>query len=205
MAACASRSYDLRASKKELRVKFTAVRRAISKSRRAALDEAIRNNLFASDVYRRAKTLLIYDAVNLEIVTRPIVERALSDGIAVAYPRCERENHTMTFHFAKPSELSPGAYGICEPPGDAPAFDPSASCGDQTLCIVPALVYDRDGYRLGYGGGYYDRFLPHFRGVTAGMIYDELLTARLPRGKFDRAVSLIITESGIRDAVKEET
>ena len=66
-----------------------------------------------------------------------------------------------------------------------------------SVCIVPALVYDKQGFRLGYGKGYYDRFLSGFHGVTAGLIYSDFVVKSLPRGRFDKASDIAITEKGV--------
>lgn len=66
------------------------------------------------------------------------------------------------------------------------------------LCIVPGLCFDAEGYRLGYGKGYYDRFLSAFRGVTVGICYTACTQWRLPHGRYDRQIQLLITEKYIR-------
>ena len=67
------------------------------------------------------------------------------------------------------------------------------------LCVVPGLSFDEEGYRLGYGKGYYDRFLSRFRGVTVGACYSGCVRRILPHGYFDRPVDILITERGIRN------
>ena len=79
----------------------------------------------------------------------------------------------------------------------ASADAPIAQITRATLCVVPALAFDRSGYRLGYGGGYYDRLLAEFCGRTVGLFYHEFLQDELPRGIYDRAVELLITEKEV--------
>ena len=87
-------------------------------------------------------------------------------------------------------ELERGAYSIPEPRADAEVF----SHRRHALCIVPALAFDRRGFRLGYGGGYYDKFLKEFDGVSLGVTYDALIADKLPTGVYDVPVDVIITE-----------
>ena len=87
-------------------------------------------------------------------------------------------------------ELKSGAYGIPEPSSGAPEIPPDGI----SLVIVPALSCDRNGYRLGYGGGYYDRFLARTRAVAAALCAESRLTDELPREPFDLPCNYIITE-----------
>ena len=106
----------------------------------------------------------------------------------------------MTFHFVSDlSELTTGNYGIPEPPAENPCYS-----GESALCVVPALSYDRLGHRIGYGGGYYDRFLSTFTGESCGFVYRELLAPALPREPHDMAVSYIITEKEVLRAERKE-
>ena len=90
-------------------------------------------------------------------------------------------------------DLSAGAYGI---------FEPKEGCKEalfdsETLCIVPGLSFDKDGYRLGFGKGYYDRFLASFPGKTVGLCYEECVCEKTIRDKFDKSVSALITDTEI--------
>lgn len=101
----------------------------------------------------------------------------------------------MTYHLVNSvDELLPGAYKIPEPHARKPEYKDDG----KALCLVPALVYDTDGYRLGYGKGYYDRYLTNFSGSTAGVIYSDFICDRVPRGRFDLAVEILVTEKGVR-------
>ena len=89
-------------------------------------------------------------------------------------------------------ELARGSYGICEPTGERELF------GDEnTLCVVPAAVFSKDGYRIGYGKGYYDRFLADFKGISVGFSYDATLVDSLPFDEYDARLDMIITEKGV--------
>ena len=88
-------------------------------------------------------------------------------------------------------DLEPGAFGILEP---RPSPERLLSEWKGCLCVVPALACDRKGYRLGYGGGYYDRFLRNFPGVKALILYKKCLVEHIWHGRYDVAVDLIVTE-----------
>ena len=111
----------------------------------------------------------------------------------VALPVTHKEIPKITFHKINSlSELKVGEYGIPEPAPSAPEI----KGGEKTICIVPALAYDKDGNRLGYGGGYYDRFLSTYKGISILAIYSFLYTDSLPTDEYDMAVHRIITEKG---------
>ena len=98
----------------------------------------------------------------------------------------------MDFYFIKSyDDLSPGKYGILEP---VPERCEKAVDFLRGLCLVPGLSFDLQGYRLGFGKGYYDRFLSDFGGTTVGICYSKCTMGELPRGTFDRAVDIVLTE-----------
>lgn len=84
-----------------------------------------------------------------------------------------------------------GSFGVLEP---APDPDKKIEQISNALCVVPAFCYDRFGFRLGYGKGYYDRFLSAYEGRLIGICYQECMSSRLPHGRYDRAVELVVTE-----------
>ena len=94
-------------------------------------------------------------------------------------------------------ELAPAAYGIPEPPEDAPVYDPAKDSGS-AICFVPGLVYDRMGYRVGYGKGFYDRYLSAFSGCKIGVVYSDYILKSVPRGRFDVKVDILLTEKGVK-------
>ena len=126
-----------------------------------------------------------------EIDVMPIFFAAIADGKRVAFPRCEADR-SMTFYYVKTeSELESGAYGIREPRRELETVAKDAF--NESICIVPGLVFDREGYRVGYGGGYYDRFLAKYTGTTVAPVRDGFLyDGKLPKDKFDVNVQWII-------------
>ena len=145
------------------------------------------------DEYKSADTLLLYFPTKSEPDLTSLANLAWKDGKAVAFPISRTEDLTLDFRTVSDlSELCVGAYGIREPNENA---EP-AVLTENTLCIVPALAVDVDGYRLGYGKGYYDRFLSAFSGKALLPIHSSLVCQRLPRLDTDVKIRTIITEMG---------
>ena len=104
----------------------------------------------------------------------------------------------MQYHLVSSlDELAQDSYGILEPPPENPIYDPENDLGS-AVCFVPGLVYDKAGYRLGYGKGFYDRYLSHFSGCTLGVVYSDYILPTVPRGRFDVSVDILLTEKGVK-------
>ncbi|NLB16100.1 MAG: 5-formyltetrahydrofolate cyclo-ligase [Clostridiales bacterium] len=165
---------------------------------RSLLDGAIITRITGLACFRFANAVLLYMPTGTEIDVRPLITASLEAGKLTALPRCG-DNHSMTFHIIEsPDQLSAGAFGILEPDIDLPAYDPRNAEKDLALCVIPAVAWDKNGYRLGSGGGYYDRFLPGFAGARAGLAYEEDILDSLPRGRYDIRSDFIVTEKGVR-------
>ena len=119
-------------------------------------DQAIYERLISMEQYRRAKTIVVYVSKELEVDTRRLMEKAWEDGKKVAAPRCVENTRLMNMHLiTSMDDLQEGAYGILEPKESLPILEDTKNA----VCIVPAFCNDYRGYRVGYGGGYYDRYL----------------------------------------------
>jgi 5-formyltetrahydrofolate cyclo-ligase len=161
-------------------------------------DEKIIQTATSLVSFRHADIILLYAPIKSEIDVMPIFELAKEKGKKVAFPRCNAEDHSMVFHYTESKEdFESGAYGLFEPYAHLPSFDPEASGQKNVLCVVPAVVYDRRGYRVGYGGGYYDRFFGKFRPASIGVIYEEFILRSVPHGRFDISVDVVVSERGI--------
>ena len=189
---------ELRERKNRIREKFKALRREMDSELKRRYDESICERFMTLASYRFADALLFYAPLKGEIDVMPIAEDALSKGKTVAFPRCDRTEHTMTYHIVTDlSQLKEGSYGIREPDPSLPIYDPAARRGGNAVCFVPALAFDRKGYRIGYGKGYYDRYLGRFGGARMGISYSFCVENELPRGRFDTAVDFLVTEKGV--------
>lgn len=148
--------------------------------------------------YRQARSLLVYVSFRTEVETGGLIRAALADGKAVLVPKVQRQPKALlAFRIRRfPDDLQPGAYGILEPAPASTEFWPP----DQIdLVVVPGLGFDRQGRRLGYGGGYYDRFLsgPASGAVAAGLAFAEQVVEALPADPFDCRLDLIVTDQDV--------
>ena len=187
---------DIRALKMRLREEYRAKRTALTEEDKRRRDERIAKTVRSLWQYRDNDLLLTYVSTPIEVDTRIIIETALQDGKTVAVPRCVPQTRNMEFYrIHSLEELESGSFGVLEP---LPNKDNLVEDFSRGLCLVPAFCYDFLGYRLGYGKGYYDRFLSGFGGNMIGLCYSDCIRHRLPHGRFDRAVELIVTEKFIR-------
>lgn len=190
--------YEIRKHKTEIREYYIGKRRDIDDATKTEKDAKVSANMIASATYRYADTLLLYMPKADEINIIPIAEAGLAAGKRVAFPRCNPDDRSMVFHFVSSlDELEKSTYGLLEPPAGFPAFDTAECEKHNVVCIVPGIVYDRKGYRIGYGGGYYDRYLSSFGGTKVGVAYSDFIANSVPHGRFDLAVDVLMTERGI--------
>ncbi len=187
---------DIRPIKQELRERYKQQRRAMTEQEKAAKDRRIADYVRRLWQYNKNDTILCYVSTAIEVDTHEIIRRALADGKRVAVPRCVPGTRLMeSYYIESLDELSPGTFGVLEPTPDPEKLVKDMSSG---LCLVPALCYDLEGYRLGYGKGYYDRYLAGFGGALVGLCYSDCIERHLPHGRYDRAVETLVTEQYIR-------
>ncbi|MBQ8214375.1 MAG: 5-formyltetrahydrofolate cyclo-ligase [Clostridia bacterium] len=178
--------------KQELRAQLKEKRNSISPEEKKRMDRAIVERIAASREFRDASAVLLYAPYGSEIDLLPLVRLSRKIGKTVAFPRCDTASNTMQFYILEPdARLVMGAYRIPEPAQNAPL----CQLDEHTLCILPGLTFDKSGKRLGYGKGYYDRFLADFKGITAGAVYENLLSDDIPTEEHDRSVGLLFTEA----------
>lgn len=179
--------------KKELRKSALVWRQSMPEVQRTQKMRKILVNLSRLSIFQKAQAVMVYAATNGEVDVWPWVERLLSQGVAVAYPLPDPDSKRMDPKLIRShGDLKPGHWGILQPDKSAPSLSLDRLDG----VIVPALAFDRRGFRVGYGGGYYDRFLPrlHPRTATVGLVYHELLLDQVPRSDHDVAVHWVVTD-----------
>lgn len=158
-------------------------------------DDLICRNFLDSGIYRASEEILCYCSTGSEIDTSSIINASLRDGKKLFLPKCTDNNGNMTFYRVKDVNcLVKGAFGIYEPDE---SFCSPASGFINAVCVVPGLTFDKKGYRLGYGKGYYDRFLEKFTIISAGLCYNELISDMLPAEKHDLPVDYIFTDCSV--------
>ncbi len=187
---------DIRPIKTALREKYRRLRQEMPQEIRRSADRAIADQVRKLWQYKRNDILLTYVSTSIEVDTIQIIRQAIEDGKRVAVPRCVPGTRNMEFYYIQSiEELKPGAFGVLEPD---PTTAQEMTDYRNGLCIVPAFSYDWRGYRLGYGKGYYDRFLSRFDGSIIGICYSSCVQRSLPHGRFDRPVELLVTEDYLR-------
>lgn len=182
--------------KQRLREERLAAREALSEQERSVLDERITQKLLVTSEYSEATTVLTYVSVSSEVSTRMFIECALRDGKTVAVPRC-LPGHCLEFvAIASLEQLVAAPFNLLEPGKELPAVTEDQK--NNSICIIPALLVDTKGYRLGYGAGFYDRFLSTYPGKKICLAYQQNLSrTTLPHTAFDVAVDVVITESDV--------
>ena len=194
--------FDIREYKKSLRAKYKQILTDMSEELKASLDESIFKKLISTDVYKNCSIRLTYVSTAIEVDTFRLIRQALSDGKTVAVPKCVSGTRDMIFYVINDlSQLEPGAFSVLEP---VPERCEELKEFKGAVCIVPALAYDMEGYRLGYGKGYYDRFLSAHRGMyNIGIEYCSCTASKLIRGYFDVASDMLVTEKYIKKIKKK--
>lgn len=187
---------DIRQVKNSLRVRIKQMRADMPPELKAEYDEIIADEFLHSTSYTRSNVILTYVSTAIEVDTLRIIKAALEDGKRVACPRCIDGTRLMDFYYINSiDDLKRGSFGVLEPDADESMLYKGA---ERPVCIVPGLAFDHWGYRLGYGKGYYDRFLASYKGWTVGLCYSACIEYKLPHGRFDRAVDRLITEKFTR-------
>ena len=152
--------------KAELRKQVLQEMKAISQEQKQAIDQALTEQLLQHPFYQEAKTIATYLSFPHEFQTQELIEQALKDGKKVLIPKTYPKGR-MEFVVYDPQQLVKTSFGLLEPQGDLEVVEPSQI----DLIHVPGLAFTTEGYRIGYGGGYYDRYLEHFAGHTMSTIY----------------------------------
>ena len=180
--------------KAEARSYFLSKRSALSKEEIARSSAALCKEIACLPEFKSADTLLLFYPTRNEPELISLAEYATSLGKCVAFPISVTEGYTLCFKTVTSlDQLKVGTYGIREPSHNAP--DPMFT--EHSLCLLPALAFDRRGYRLGYGKGYYDRFLQNFVGISVGVAMNGFLCDALPNDPHDVRANMIVTETGV--------
>lgn len=185
----------LKVVKDELRRKHKKIRQACPPELKASLDGKIAEKFLSLEEYKNASTLFAYVSSSIEIGTEEIILRAFADGKKVAVPKCTDKDGNMDFYYITSYEqLKVGTFSILEP--DVEVCKPVTSYQDG-ICVVPGLCFDNFGFRVGFGKGYYDRFLQKFKGTTVGLCYSKCIEKEIPKGIYDKCVDILITDKYI--------
>lgn len=175
-------------SKLDVRKLVRGYRQSLSEEEAIMKSIKISEKLLKMEEYKRADCIYCYIDFRNEVKTKTIIRRALNDGKRVAVPKVE--NGEMEFYYIDGyDKLKIGAYGILEPEGCPLAHE------TDSLLIMPGVAFDKENHRIGYGGGYYDRYLQrpnsHFKVALA---YQFQVFSKVPYEDFDIQPDLVITE-----------
>ncbi len=177
-----------------------ALRREFGKKRAELPAEAIEKisikiceHILTLPEFQAAEQVLLYYPVKGEPSPLPLLRKAIEAGKTVGFPKSNKRELSLGFYSVESErDLVLGAYSIPEPKSGSEQLVPN----EKTLCIVPALLFSKDFHRLGYGKGFYDRFLADFCGKSAGFAMSEFVLDRLPTEKTDIPLDLLASEKG---------
>lgn len=186
---------NIKEIKTELRSGFKSKRNDMPENVKLNMDCEIQSRFLTLRQYAKCDTVFTYVSKEIEVDTYAIIRAAWANGKKVAVPKCIEDSRMDFYYIESMDDLEDGAFGVREPSVSKCKKADDLSKG---LCIVPGLSFDAEGYRLGYGKGYYDRFLAEFGGYTVGLCYSNCIKWKLPHGKYDRAVDVIVTDRYIR-------
>lgn len=178
--------------KKQLREDMKAKRIALPWNEKAKMDTIIFEKLINSDVYNKSKVIFIYVSYRNEVATHRIIEHGLSNNKIICVPQIiSLEQGMRSIRINSFDELKENKMGILEPLDNTLEVDPK----EVDLLLMPGLAFDLQGRRLGYGGGFYDRFLPNCRKDASkiGLCYDFQIVDCVPISPFDEFVDGVIT------------
>lgn len=176
--------------KKKVRKKIKTNLEQLTDEKREEYTKQISTQLFSLNEWKRAKVIGITISIPPEVPTLHIIEQAWREGKEVAIPKCNPENKTMQFKKITSFEQLESVYsGLLEPVENTLKVMPE----DINLLVVPGLAFTIDGYRLGFGGGYYDRFLSGYKGSTVSLAFECQLIDELPTELHDIPVHQVVT------------
>ena len=186
-----------RARKERLRKRLIAVRMGLDRGQVEVSGQAILERVLSLEAYRRAKLVHTYvSSKENEVDTRALICACLAHGKRVAVPVVMSGTKTLAHALIDGlDQLVVGPWGLAQPDPAAATWLPAAARID--LVVVPGLAFDRRGHRIGWGGGYYDRFLAQIQAVKIGLCYDELVLDCIPGEPHDVPVDLVVAETAI--------
>lgn len=176
-------------NKTELRKRMKALRGGLAD--RDEKSAVICRNILSMPEYESAKCVMLYMPIRSEADLRPLMRMAVQDGKRVCLPVCRENGGMDAVEYTGEDNLKAGAFGVSEPVGNVVAPE------EIDLILCPGLAFDENGGRLGYGKGYYDRYLQKVHAFLAGVCYTECVVEKMPTQAHDRAMMAVVTQTGI--------
>lgn len=193
---------DIIKSKKALRKDIKEKQRALEKEYTEQADRQICRNILDMAEYKNAKAVFCFVGTKDEIDTVPILEQVLVDGKTLLVPKCHKADiNTMdAYEITSLDQLEAGNYGIMEPIEGTRLAEPD----EIDFAVIPCLSCDREGHRLGHGGGYYDRYLADEDYRQGDKCFprtvvcrERLMVEKIPCEKTDQTMDIVVSEEGI--------
>lgn len=177
-------------NKKSLRQDIFAKRQQLSTDYYLKANATIVEKVLNTDFFKNASNIFIYHGVNRELDTSMIISEAFKHGKQVALPRVHGKGDMRAHYYQHGDQLAVSSFGIPEPLDNSPEMKPE----DIDLIIMPCVTCNTKGHRLGYGGGFYDRFLTKTSAFTLLPYFDQLLVEQIPMQDHDQVMDYILTE-----------
>ena len=181
-------------AKKELRKHCLTMRRNMPDEQKKSASKEIYNKLLKLDAIKNATNIMCYVSFDSEPDTHALIDKLCAGGKNLCVPLCDTKSFEMTAcKIEGLSSLHPGAYGILEPISSETQKPEDIDC-----VIIPGAVFGRNFHRIGYGKGYYDKFLPMAKNaVKIGLCYDLFLKNKVDTEEFDVPLDIIVTEKEV--------
>lgn len=171
-------------NKQILRNKYKEIRKSIENKEEH--DSVIFNKIISLEEYKQSYLILIYVSLKDEVNTIQLIKHSLEIGKKVAVPKCE--GNEMAFYYINSLEdLEEGKFGILEPKTNELVND-----FDNSICVIPGLAFDKQNNRIGYGKGFYDRFLENYKGIKIGLAYKECICDKIDANENDVKMDKVI-------------
>ncbi|MDM5189977.1 5-formyltetrahydrofolate cyclo-ligase [Bacillus sp. DX4.1] len=182
----------MKEEKIRLRKQILKQMNSLPKEQYKTLSEQIVASLYEQKEWIEAKTIGITLSMEHEVNTYEMIEKAWREGKKVVVPKCNRKTRTMTFYQITDFEQLETVYMNLREP--IPSITEEVEAQEIDLLFVPGVAYTRRGDRIGYGGGYYDRYLVNYKGKTLSLAFGFQIVENIPMEPFDQVVQKIITE-----------
>lgn len=176
-------------TKTELRKILIEKRKNLPLDYRHEADQQIFQKIINSEAYQKSNTIFCFVSTENEINTHPIIKYALNSGKCVVVPKCIEKGVMHAYQIQSFDDLESGRYGIPEPKEHCGFVHPA----DIDLAIIPCLSCNSKRYRIGYGGGFYDRYLHSENFIKLAICYEKLVCEDIPIESFDEKVDIIIS------------
>ena len=173
-------------NKQILRNKYLKIRKNINNKKE--IDDIIFNKVISLKEYKESNLVLTYVSLKDEVDTFKLIEYSLKIGKKVAVPKCEGD--IIKFYLiSNLTDLKKGKFNILEP-----TTNKLVTNFENSICIVPGIAFDKNNNRIGYGRGFYDKFLQNYNGIKIGLVYSECICERIDMEKTDIKMDKIVCD-----------